>query len=105
MSTYAVTWRDRGGPIYAGKLELVRDGIRLEGGSRSGKQISVVKLRHEDLIEATMAPFRERVGNQPTVSVSNPRGLLHIAPVGAGVAREILELVQRAGTEGNGRDR
>ena len=97
MSSYAVTWRDRGGPLYAGKLELHDDGIRLEGGSGSGKHLSVVKLRYRDVRRVAMSSFRDRLVQQPTLQFSVRRGPLYIAPSGAGVAREILEMVQAAG--------
>lgn len=97
MSSYAVTWRDRGGPLYAGKLELREDGIRLEGGSGSGKHLSVVKLLYRDVGRVAMSSFRDRLVQQPTLQFTVRRGPLYIAPSGAGVAREILEMVQEAG--------
>src|SRR3954470_15001299 len=96
MGSYAVTWRERGGPLYAGKLELDQNGIRLEGGCGSGKHLSIVKLRYRDVALIAMSSFRDRLVKQPTLQVTARRGPLYIAPSGVGVAREVLEMVQGA---------
>jgi hypothetical protein len=67
----------------------------LEGGSRSGRRISVVRVRYDDVRRVEMAPVRDSVAKQPTVEVTVPRGRLYIAPSGSGVAREVLELLRR----------
>jgi hypothetical protein len=103
VGTYAITWRDRGGPVYVGKLELVPDGLRLEGGSRSGRRISVVKLRYADVSRVEMALVPDRLAKQPTIDVSVPRGRLYIAPSGPGVAREVLELLRPVAGRGGPR--
>jgi hypothetical protein len=53
-----------------------------------------VKLRFEDVDGVEMATTRDRVNKQPTLELTIRGGSLYIAPSGAGVAREVLELLR-----------
>jgi hypothetical protein len=97
MSTYAVAWRDQDGPLIAGKLELGTKGLRLEAGRHRDGRVSVLSLLYRDVTRAEMAPVGKRLSDRPTVALTAAtRGLLYIAPVGMGVAREVLDLLQLA---------
>lgn len=88
---------DQDGPINA-KLEFGAKGLRLEAGKHRGGRVSVLKLLYCDVIRADMAPVGRRLRNRPTVALTSSRGLVYIAPAGVGVAGEVLELLQLAGS-------
>jgi len=46
------------------------------------------------VLKAEMAASAARVGGRPTVALTMKNGILAIAPTGAGLAREILWLMQ-----------
>lgn len=96
MSDYAVAWREDAGAIRSGRLELAEKGLRLEGGSHRRGRASVRALRYRDLLKTEMAPSKERIGGRPTILVMSGSGSLYIAPTGAGLAREVLGLLQGA---------
>lgn len=93
MASYAVAWRKDGEDVRVGKLELAASGFRLEAGARRGDRLFVLRVLYLDLLDAGMARFGQRIGSRPTVALTSVRGLLWIAPVGIGMAREVLELV------------
>ena len=99
MASYAVAWRKDGEDVRVGKLELAANGFRLEAGARHGGRVSVLRVLYRDLLGAGMARFGQRIGSRPTVALTSVRGLVCIAPVGVGMAREVLELALSALSE------
>jgi hypothetical protein len=94
--SYAVAWRKRDEEIRVGKLEMAADGLRLEAGRRRGGRVSVLRVFYRDLLGAGMARVGQRIDKRPTVALGSGRGPLWIAPVGVGVAREVLALIHSA---------
>jgi hypothetical protein len=95
-TTYAVAWRDGDGPTHVGKLELLHDGIHLEGGSAGGRLFAAT-VRYRDLAGIGMArPGRaERLNGRPTLVLERAgRHMLRIASVeGLGATAEIFARV------------
>jgi hypothetical protein len=94
MNRYPVSWRDETDIVRSGRLELGSHGIRLESGSHRRGGISVLKVLYREVLKVEMAASAARVGGRPTVAVTMKNGILAIAPTGAGLAREILWLMQ-----------
>lgn len=94
MAHYAVAWRTDGGPIQAGRLDVGMKGVRLEGGLHRSGQLSTRRLLYRDVMEAKMAPRGKRLRHRPTIQLRGENESLYIAPLGAGLAREILGAVQ-----------
>lgn len=94
--TYAVAWRDGEGPTRVGKLELLRDGIHLEGGSADGRLFAST-IRYRDLSGIGMARpgHAERLNGRPTLVLERAgRRSLRIASVeGLGATAEIFARV------------
>jgi hypothetical protein len=65
--SYAVLWREGGGSIQAGKLELGPRSLILENG-KARRRLSIRSLVYRDLagIRTTRDP-RERIRDQPTI--------------------------------------
>jgi hypothetical protein len=57
--SYAVLWRKKEGPTYAGKVELGADGLQLEG-SCHGRQRSSMTVRYQDLVGLSLTRSPER---------------------------------------------
>src|SRR6266508_611884 len=72
--TYAVLWRDDGGPVRAGKLDLGARSLTLENG-KARSRLSLSSFVYRDLvrIEATHDP-RERIKDQPTLILQRRGG-------------------------------
>ena len=96
MSRYAVTWRDQTDSVRSGRLEVGPSALRLESGSHRTGRVSVLKVLYRDVLKADMAAPAGRVGGRPTVALTLRNGSLAIAPTGAGLAREVLGLLQSA---------
>ena len=94
MTRYAVTWRDRVGVVRSGRIEPGSHGLRLESGSRRSGRVTVLRVLYRDVLKADMAASAARIGGRPTVALTLKNGVLAIAPTGAGLAREVLELLQ-----------
>ena len=94
MTHYAVAWQTECGPIQAGRLDLGMNGIRLEGGRHSTGRLSTRRLLYRDVTEAKMSPTNSRLGHRPTIQVRGENESLYIAPLGAGLVREILGALQ-----------
>jgi hypothetical protein len=94
--SYAVAWRKGDEEIRVGKLEMAANGLRLEAGRRRGGRVSVLRVFYRDLLGAEMARVGQRIDKRPTVALGSGHGLVWIAPVGVGVAREVLALIHSA---------
>jgi hypothetical protein len=72
--SYAVLWREDGGPVRAGKLELGPRSLSLANG-RARSRASLSSLLSRDLvrIQTTHDP-RERIKNQPTIVLERRGG-------------------------------
>lgn len=91
--SYAVLWREGGGPIYAGKAELGARGLRLEG-SRHGRHPSFLTIRYEDLAGLGLTRAREEcLYGKLTLRLELRRGgAVEIASLnGLGTIRELEE--------------
>jgi hypothetical protein len=99
--SYAVTWREGDGPAQAGKLELGRSRLRLEGGS-SKKRVSVKTVLYDTLSAVRPARLQERRGSRPALVLERSgHGSLWISSVdGPGTAGELLDRVARAARGG-----
>jgi hypothetical protein len=94
MTHYAVAWRDETGFVQAGRLDFDSSGIRLEAGRHRGGRLSLRRVLYRNLVDASMAPVVERVGNLPTILLRSPNDSVYIAPLAAGFSRELLRLVK-----------
>lgn len=102
--SYAVTWREPRGPVFAGKLELGPAQLRLEGASPHGRR-STQSLRYDDLVSVRVARGSDdRVDGRPVVLVERRNGgPLRIASVGGvGLIAEVASRLATV-TAANGR--
>lgn len=92
---YAVVFREQGGLVVAGCLELAEDRLRLIGGT--GVRARTFEVPLTDIDEV-------RVGRRPTDRINGYRTLvlerielppLEVAPLGAGLLHEIADLLGR----------
>jgi hypothetical protein len=95
MSHYAVAWRNDHGQVQTGRLDVKAGGVRFEGGRHRSGRLAVLQLLYRDLFDAEMAPTERRVQGRPTVELRSRHGSVYVAPVGAGLARELVALLQR----------
>lgn len=100
--SYAVTWREGEGPAQAGKLELGRSRLRLEGGT-SKKRVSVKTVLYDTLSAVRPARLQERRGTLPALVLERSgHGPLWISSLdGPGSAGELFDRVARAAREGD----
>jgi hypothetical protein len=94
MAHYAVAWQTEHEPTQAGRLDVGRKGIRLVGGRHRAGRLSGRRLLYRDVLEAKMASTEKRLRHRPTIQVRSGNGSLYIAPLAAGLAREILHVLQ-----------
>lgn len=96
--SYAVTWRETGGPVRAGQLMLGSQDLRLEGGTARSR-ISSRRILYSDVsaIETARRPV-ERIGGRPTIVLKRGgHALLAIACVdGPGCLHELAERLSQA---------
>jgi hypothetical protein len=95
--TYAVLWRTGRGPIYAGQLELRRQGFQLEGADWFGDDsVEVVDAAEIASVRIGRAGD-ERVEGRSTVIVERSSGdSLHIASaIGVVMIHELADAVGR----------
>jgi hypothetical protein len=90
--SYAVLWRDGGGPVSAGKLVLGPTSLRLDTGRGPGRASSKV-IRYSDLTGVAHALPVDRIRSQPTAVLSRraSNGVSIAAVDGMGSVREIVE--------------
>ena len=90
--SYAVIWRDGGGPVSAGKLVLGPTSLRLDTGRGPGRASSKV-IRYSDLTGVAHALPVDRIRSQPTAVLSRraSNGVSIAAVDGMGSVREIVE--------------
>ena len=69
--------------------------LRLEAGSHQAGWLSVHTILYRDVAAATMAATGERLRDRPTVVLTASNESMYIAPVNPGMAREVLQLLQR----------
>lgn len=94
MSQYAVAWRDQGGSVQTGRLDVNAQAVRLEGGGHRSGRLAVTRVLFRDLLRVDMAPTSERIHGRPSVELRSRHGSVYVAPVGAGLARELLQVLQ-----------
>jgi hypothetical protein len=94
MTHYAVAWQTERGPIQAGRLDVERKGIRLEGGKHRAGLLSTRRLLYRDVKEARMAPTDRRLGRRPTIQLRCENESIYISPLSAALVREILRALQ-----------
>lgn len=95
MAQYAVAWQDDDGLVQTGRLDVNPLDLRLEGGRHRSGRLAMKQVLYRDLTDVGMAPMKKRVQDRPTTELRTRHGCIYVAPVGAGVARELLELLQR----------
>lgn len=82
-NAYAVVWREAGGPVLAGKLELGADGLRLEGSGHRGL-VARRRLEYADLAEI-------RIGREPAERINGLPSLILERGAGQSIAVAVLE--------------
>jgi hypothetical protein len=95
--TYAVLWRTGRGPVYAGQLELRRQGFQLEGADWFGDgSVEVIDAREIASVRIGRAGD-ERVEGRSTVIVERSSGdsLLIASAIGVGLIHELADEVGR----------
>lgn len=101
MESYALVWREEGGPLYAGKLELGPDALRVQGSSPEGlvasRAIAYAKLIG---VRIGRAPT-DRINGRPSLVLDRGAGRpISIAAVsGAGVVHEVAQLLAELAAE------
>jgi hypothetical protein len=87
--SYAVVWTERGGPRFAGSLELDAGSAVLSGSAAGGPR-SRRRVRLEDAVEVRL---ERRSGGSPVVVVAEPGGSrLEISSLeGGGALHELAE--------------
>jgi hypothetical protein len=98
-SSYAVIWREPGGPTFAGELALARGSLRLDGSGPDGS-LGRVRIRYGDLagVRVGRSP-EERLNGLPCVILERRAGPpISIGPVsGTGtvfaVGQALAELI------------
>jgi hypothetical protein len=96
-ATYAVTWRDGGRRVYAGRLELGPDGLVLQGGSGAGSVTE--RLAYDQVASVRRArSISERVRNSSSLVLELVTGAaISIACVGQpGVLNEVADRIAAA---------
>jgi hypothetical protein len=90
--SYAVIWREGGGPVRPGKLVLGPASLALETGAPGGRLTSWI-LRYADLASVEKAAGEQRIHNRPTAVLRRRnRDPLAIAALeGLGFGHEIVE--------------
>lgn len=93
--SYAVVWREAGGPVYTGKLEIAPDAVRLRGSSRDGA-VWAERLPYEQLASVRIGRSAEdRLGGERTLVLERSSGSrLHVASLdGLGIVHELADQV------------
>ena len=90
--TYAVTWEEPGVPRRAGKLELRRSVLSLEG-SNDGGGSSMVVVPYDEVVGLQIASSAQRIGGRPTLVLERlGQGILRLAGIASpGIVSEIAE--------------
>ena len=102
--SYAVTWSEDGGPLFAGSLEVAGTHLSLAGTARFARE-SQQRVRYAELADVRMErrPERRLMG-RPTLVVERRDGThLRLSTLsGGGMLNEIAERVSAArGQEGD----
>lgn len=95
MESYAVVWREEGGPLYAGKLELGPDVLRVQGSSPEGLVASRT-IEYPELVGVRIGRGRDDgINGRPSVVLDRGTGRpISIAAVsGVGVVHELAYLL------------
>jgi len=91
--SYAVVWRERRGPVLAGKLELCAESVRLEGATRSGRA-AAMEIPYASISEVRIgrAP-EERIDGRPSVVLECAgNGAVTLAgATGVGIVHELAD--------------
>lgn len=89
--SYAVVWREAGGPRYAGKLELGPTALRLQGTGPEGR-LSVKRLLYEDLSAVKVGRgAEERIDGRPSLVLEQRAGgrIYVVSLDGLGIVHEL----------------
>lgn len=101
MASYAVVWREEGGPLYAGKLELGPDALRVQGSSPEGLVASRA-IAYAELVGVRIdrGPT-DGINGRPSVVLDRGVGRpISIAAVsGAGIVHEVAHLLAELAAE------
>jgi hypothetical protein len=94
--SYAVGWCEDGGPLFAGRLELLAGALHLDGRADESVE-SERELPYEEIVGVRFERDAEgRIGNRPTLALElryGPR-LLLASVGGTGSLREIADAVE-----------
>ena len=96
--SYAVTWSEDGGPLFAGSLEVGSTCLSLVGTARFARA-SRQHVRYTEMTDIRIERVPEsRLMGRPTLVVQRPNGTqLRISALsGAGMLNEIVERVSGA---------
>jgi hypothetical protein len=92
---YAVAFREEGGVVAAGRLELADDRLLLLGAS--GGQRRELTIAFAEIVDVHIGRLRaERLNGYPTIVLERERKpAVQFSPIGAGFLHEIAELLIR----------
>jgi len=92
---YAVAFREEGGVVAAGRLELADGRLLLVGAS--GGQRRELSIAFAEVVDVHVGRLREeRLNGYPTIVLVRERGpAVVFSPIGAGFLHEIAELLVR----------
>jgi hypothetical protein len=102
---YAVVFRERGGLVVAGCLEVAEDRLRLAGGRGTDARTVEVPLADIGDVHVGRSPADRLRGNPTLVLERIELPPLDIAPIGAGLLHEIADLLALLTSEGPGTSR
>ena len=95
MTSYAVIWREDGGPLFAGRLDVSDEQLRLDGTSGDG-HASRQTIPFAELSEVDVGRRRdERMDGRPSIRLARRHGVpLRLGSVdGRGALAELVDLL------------
>jgi hypothetical protein len=96
--SYVVVWSENDGPLYAGRLDLARRSVLLEGTAPEVRR-SCEEVSYDELGDVRVERRRgARLGGRPTLVLERRDGSrLRVASVeGGGALHELAQLLQLA---------
>ena len=100
--SYGVLWSKNGEPAYAGRLEVERDRLVLEGSVRGRREHAELRPGEIEAVRVGRSQA-DRLGGRAVLVLERASGEdVRVAPIGAvGVLHELLDVVN--GWRGSGR--
>jgi hypothetical protein len=96
--SYGVVWSENGGPLHAGRLDLARSSVLLDGTAQEVRR-SCEQVSYDELGDVRVEQRPDaRLGGRPTLVLERRNGSrLRVASVeGGGALHELADLLQLA---------